>query len=125
MKVLIVDDSKGMRMIIRRTLRQAGYEQIEVVEASNGVEALELSKTIAPELILCDWNMPEMSGIELLAQLKLDGCPSRFGFVTSEATPEIRARALEGGALFLLTKPFTADSFQEALGPLFDYVGKR
>ncbi len=118
MKVLIVDDSRAMRMIVRRTLRQAGFDDLEIVEASTGLEALQCVEAGEPDLILCDWNMPEMSGIELLRRLRQDGWETKFGFVTSEATPDVRALAMEEGALFLLTKPFTPDSFEETLGPL-------
>ena len=115
MRVLIVDDSKAMRMIVRRTLRQAGFEGLSEMEASNGKEALSLLETNEPDLVLCDWNMPEMSGIELLRELKGRGHRVKFGFVTSESTPEMRATALEAGAQFLITKPFTAEKFQETL----------
>lgn len=115
MQILIVDDSKAMRMIIRRTLRQAGFENWSAVEAGNGIEALQVVKKAAPDLILCDWNMPEMSGLDLLRELKGGGFRVRFGFVTSESTPEMRQTAMEAGALFLLTKPFTPEKFQETL----------
>ena len=119
MNVLIVDDSKGMRMIVRRTLRQAGYEQFVVTEAENGAEALKAATAAPPALILCDWNMPEMSGLELLRKLKSAGHKAPFGFVTSESTEEMRETALQAGAAFLVTKPFTAESFRTALRPLF------
>lgn len=119
MNVLIVDDSKGMRMIVRRTLRQAGYEQFVVTEAESGLEAFNAATSTPPALILCDWNMPEMSGLELLQKLKNAGCKSMFGFVTSESTAEMRETALQAGAAFLVTKPFTPESFKTALKPLF------
>lgn len=118
MNVLIVDDSRAMRMIVRRTLRQAGYDHVEITEAANGVEALKAISQATPDLILSDWNMPEMMGIELLRKLKESKCPSPFGFVTSESTDEMRATAMAAGALFLITKPFTAESFKEALDPV-------
>jgi two-component system chemotaxis response regulator CheY len=119
MHVLIVDDSNAMRMIVRRTLRQAGYQPTTISEARNGIEALSFVRNSAPDLILCDWNMPEMSGLELLENLKRIGCPSKFGFVTSESTPEMLAVAMNAGALFLVTKPFTPDSFRTALAPVY------
>jgi two-component system chemotaxis response regulator CheY len=114
-KVLIVDDSKAMRMLVMRALRQAGLGQAEVREAENGRQALESIRTDAPDLVLSDWNMPEMSGIELLAALQAEGRKIRFGFVTSEGTDAMRLRALEQGALFLIAKPFTPEAFQRAL----------
>src|SRR3954462_13566707 len=110
MTVLIVDDSKAMRMIVRRALRQAGYGSLDIVEASNGAEALEIAKTGSPDLILGDWNMPVMSGIQCLNGLRESGCKAKFGFVTSESTPEMKAKAMGGGALFLIAKPFSSDS---------------
>jgi two-component system chemotaxis response regulator CheY len=118
MKILIVDDSKAMRMIVRRTLRQAGFDQHVVSEATNGKEALETVRQTKPDLILSDWNMPEMSGIELLEALNAEGVGVKFGFVTTERTPEMRMRASNAGASFHIVKPFTPDDFKEALRPL-------
>jgi two-component system chemotaxis response regulator CheY len=115
-KILIVDDSKAMRMIVTRTLRQAGYGDHEFVEAENGAEGLAMVASAGPDLVLSDWNMPEVSGIEFLQQLRAQGNGVRFGFVTSESTDAMRALAAEAGALFLIAKPFTADTFAEALG---------
>jgi two-component system chemotaxis response regulator CheY len=118
MKVLIVDDSKAMRMIVKRTLRQAGFEALDTAEAANGVEALQAIQSDPPDLVLSDWNMPEMSGIELLQQLRSDGNGIKFGFVTSEGTAEMRQVAGDAGALFLIAKPFTPETFQEKLSPV-------
>lgn len=115
MKVLIVDDSKAMRMIVKRTLRQAGFDQCETEEATNGKEALAAIESAIPDLILSDWNMPEMNGIQLLEELQKSGKQFKLGFVTSEGTPEMRQRAEDAGALFLIAKPFTAETFQQAL----------
>ncbi|GIV00953.1 MAG: response regulator [Actinomycetota bacterium] len=116
MRILVVDDSRAMRMIVIRSLRQAGYRDAEIVEASNGVEALEVIRSSPPDVVLSDWNMPDMSGIELLRSVNAEGIAVPFGFVTSESTPPMRKQALEEGALFLLAKPFTAEALEEALG---------
>jgi two-component system chemotaxis response regulator CheY len=118
MKLLIVDDSKAMRMIVLRTLRQAGYANLDVTEASDGAEAFGAIQKSTPDLVLSDWNMPKMSGIELLDKIKSGGIAVKFGFVTSEGTAEMRDRAAEGGALFLIAKPFTVDAFREHLDPI-------
>jgi two-component system chemotaxis response regulator CheY len=118
MKVLIVDDSRAMRLIVQRTLRQAGYEGLDVEEASNGKEAYDLIRNSPPDVVLCDWNMPEMNGIDLLEKLRNEGDKTRFGFVTSEGTAEMRGRAEGAGALFLIEKPFTVERFQQCLGPI-------
>ena len=118
MKILIVDDSKAMRMIVSRTLKQAGYSGHKTVEASNGVEALEKIEQESPDLVLSDWNMPEMKGIELLEKVRAAGNDVRFGFITSESSAETKEAAKAAGADFILTKPFTADSMQTVLDPI-------
>lgn len=118
MKVLVTDDSRVMRQIVKRTLRQAGYTNVEVCEAGNGLEALDAIASEAPDLVLSDWNMPEMNGIDLLTTLRARGRDVPFGFVTSEGSPEMRERAHNAGALFLIAKPFTPEAFREALEPV-------
>ena len=71
-----------------------------------------------PDVILSDWNMPEMNGIEFLQALRAAGNQVPFGFVTSEGSDAMRSQASESGALFLIAKPFTADMFAEALKPV-------
>ena len=118
MKLLIVEDSKAMRMIILRTIRQAGFSDIKTVEASSGVEALEKVASEKPDLILSDWNMPEMKGIDLLKRVRDTGNRVHFGFITSESSIETKKLAHDSGADFLVTKPFTPDSMQAALHPI-------
>jgi two-component system chemotaxis response regulator CheY len=120
MKILIVDDSKAMRIIVKRTLTSAGYGGYTIVEAANGKEALDQIKASKPDFVLSDWNMPEMSGIELLTALKADSITVPFGFVTSETTDEMRERAKSNGALFLLGKPFTPETMSEVLRPVLN-----
>jgi two-component system chemotaxis response regulator CheY len=115
MKILIVDDSTAMRKIVQRTIRQAGYNDHEFVEAINGRAALESIEGSAPDIILADWNMPEMSGMELLKALRSKGINIPFGFITSEGTEEMKQRAMAAGASFLISKPFTAEVMAEAL----------
>ncbi len=117
MKILIVDDSLAMRRIVRRTLRQAGYGDHDCVEAENGKVALDTMAAEKPDLVLCDWNMPEMNGIEFLQTLRGGGDATPFGFVTTEGTEDMRAQAKEAGAAFLLAKPFTADDMAHELRP--------
>lgn len=117
MKIMIVDDSKAMRMIIAKSLKLAGFGGHEVIEATNGVEAFEKIGSESPDLVLSDWNMPEMSGIELLEKVREAGHKVRFGFITSESSSETRAMAIEKGAEFLMTKPFSADQLESTLQP--------
>lgn len=118
MKVLVVDDSRVMRQIVIRTLRQAGFDDLDVVEAANGAEGLDTVSSEEPDLVLSDWNMPELTGIEFLTALRARGDDTPFGFVTSEGSPEMRERADAAGAEFLIAKPFDADTFEEMLSPL-------
>ena len=114
MKILIVDDSKAMRMIVMRTLRQAGIDAT-VTEAEDGQDGLEKARAGSYDLILSDWNMPRMLGIEFLQALRADGDRTRFGFVTSESNPDMSQMAVDAGASFMISKPFNATSFELAL----------
>jgi len=116
MRVLVADDSMVMRRIVVRTLRQAGFDVSDIVEASDGREAYETVMTEEPDLVLSDWNMPEMTGIESLRAIRAAGSKVLFGFVTSEGSEEMRAEAAAAGAAFLIAKPFTADTFRDVLG---------
>ena len=116
MKILIVDDSRAMRRIIQRTLRQAGFKGHDIVEAENGKEALKLVGSESPDLILSDWHMPEMNGLEFKQALNGLENDTPFGFITSESTVEMRTLAADAGADFLLAKPFTSVDMEQALG---------
>jgi len=115
MRILVVDDSKAMRTVVMRAVKGAGYADLSLDEAANGAEALAAVRASAPDLVLTDWNMPEMSGIEFLEALRAEGSAVRVAFVTSEQNPSLLERAHKAGALFVLAKPFTADVLQAAL----------
>ena len=118
MDILLVDDSKTMRGIVQRAIRQAGFRGLSVGEAENGVQGLEKLRTEKPKLVLSDWNMPEMSGIEFLVQVRASENKVPFGFITSEASATIKQLAMDSGANFLITKPFSPEDVQEALTPI-------
>lgn len=118
MKILIADDSRVMRQIVTRTLRQAGFDGHELVEAADGKEALNKATDEKPDLVISDWNMPEMTGVEVLRSLRASGNDVKFGFVTSECTPEMQQQAEAAGALFFIIKPFTAERFDEVFSPI-------
>jgi two-component system chemotaxis response regulator CheY len=118
MKILVADDSRVMRQIVVRALRQAGYGHCDVVEAVDGKDALSKVREENPDLVLSDWNMPEMTGIDLLATLRSAGDGRPFGFVTSEGSEPMRDTAERAGALFLIAKPFTSEAFRAALEPV-------
>ncbi|WP_181313159.1 response regulator [Nocardioides campestrisoli] len=115
MRILVADDSRVMRQIVIRTLRQAGFAGHEVVEAENGRQAVDLVARERLDLVLSDWNMPEMSGLDALSLIRASGSTIPFGFVTSEGTEDMRARATAAGAQFLIAKPFTAEVFASQL----------
>src|SRR3712207_1259123 len=114
-KILVADDSRVMRQIVIRTLRQAGYDDHEIVEAEDGRDAYDKVQSEHPDLVLSDWNMPNMTGIECLQALRSSGSGVPFGFVTSEGSAEMRDRASAAGALFLIAKPFNEETFKDAL----------
>jgi len=112
MQAIVVDDSRAMRMLMGRLLKDIGFE---VAEAGDGSEALDsLRERLAGnpvQLALVDWNMPEMSGIELVEAVRSD--PSfaglRIVMVTTETELSQVSRALDAGADEYLMKPFTRD----------------
>ena len=115
-KALVVDDSKTIRIILSRILRELGYE---VCEAGNGKEALKVMETekAAVNLVLADWNMPEMNGLELLKQLRQDPALASLKviMVTTETELDHMVSALEAGANEYVMKPFTKDILREKL----------
>ena len=117
MNILIVDDSKAMRGIVTRAVKAAGLADATFQEASNGREALAAIHAAKPDLVLTDWNMPEMSGFELIQALRSEGSGVKVGLVTSESDPTLRQQAFEAGALFVIQKPFTPDAVKAALQP--------
>ena len=120
MNILIVDSSAAMRMMIIRTLRQAGFGGHDIEQASDGVEALDSIRRVACDLVLADWNMPNMTGLELLRALRHEGNQVTFGFITTDATPPMRAKAEEAGAKFMISKPITVDTFEKTLGGIIN-----
>lgn len=115
MKILVVDDSKVMRRLVMRAIRQAGHGDAEVFEAENGAEAVAISKAESPDCVLADWNMPIMTGIEMLREMRATGDEVTVGFITSESSSEVKSEAFDAGASFLLSKPFQADDLEACL----------
>lgn len=113
---LVVDDSRTIRMILRKVLAEIGYE---VCEASNGREALQVmeAKRNAVDLVLADWNMPEMNGLDLLKELRLNPelASLKVVMVTTEAELSHMESAMAAGANEYVMKPFTKDILKEKL----------
>jgi two-component system chemotaxis response regulator CheY len=123
MRALVIDDSQTIRMIIGHILQELG---IEVIEAGNGLEALEqLQKHESIELLLVDWNMPEMDGLELVRRIRSQRAydAARIMMVTTETQSEQVTRALDAGANEYLMKPFTKDVLVAKLN-LMDVLGE-
>ena len=115
-KALVVDDSRAMRMILSRNLKELGFE---VREAGNGIEALDVmeAESNGVSLVLADWNMPEMNGLDLLKRLRQNPELSSLVIVmvTTETDLDQMAAALEAGANEYVMKPFTKDILVEKL----------
>jgi two-component system chemotaxis response regulator CheY len=119
MRALIVDDSRAMRMILGKILRELGFQ---IVEAAHGREALVKLREmpVAPDVMLVDWNMPEMNGFDFLSAVRADSAWDgvRIMMVTTEADLSNVSKALGAGADEYMMKPFTRESVVEKLSML-------
>ncbi len=117
-KVLIIDDFSTMRKVIRNLLKQLGYENI--VEAEDGVAALEALRSQKIDFIISDWNMPNMTGFELLKQVRGDDALAKTPFlmVTAESLKENVVEAVKAGVDNYIVKPFTADVLSEKIAEI-------
>lgn len=115
-KALVVDDSRAVRTILVRALVQIGFE---VQEAANGKEALDAIEagSSGVKLVLADWNMPEMNGLDLLKRLRQNPALSSLAvvMVTTETDLDRIAEALDAGANEYVMKPFTQEVLTEKL----------
>ena len=112
MKVLVVDDMSTMRRIVKNVLKQIGYS--DFAEAENGKDALDKLQAQKFDLVVSDWNMPEMSGIDLLRAIRADPELKHLPvlMVTAEAQKENIIEAVQAGVSNYVVKPFTADALQ-------------
>jgi CheY-like chemotaxis protein len=107
LKFLVVDDSRAIQAIIRRAILKCGYEPVEVRTALDGEQALDVIEAFVPDLVITDWHMPKVSGLEMVQALRQMGHKHvRVGFVTTERTPALLDQAISNGAMFILHKPF-------------------
>jgi two-component system chemotaxis response regulator CheY len=118
MRALIVDDSRAIRGIIGKMLREFGFE---IVEAAHGIEAMQrLKETGMVDIMLVDWNMPEMNGYDFLCRVRAEPAYRDIPLmmVTSETEMSQMAKALEAGANEYVMKPFTKDVIADKLSLL-------
>jgi two-component system, chemotaxis family, chemotaxis protein CheY len=118
MNILVVDDSATMRMIVIKSLRQAGFDSATVIEASGAKEALTKIAAGGIDIVLSDVNMPDITGIELVKVIKAKLRTLPVVMVTTESSPEMKETMLQAGANGIITKPFPPEELQKVLGPL-------
>lgn len=123
-KVLVVDDILSMRHIVKRALLEIGFNDIH--DAHNGEEGLEKLRTGGFGLLLLDWNMPVMSGIDMLRTIRADAALRSLPvlMITAEAQAEQIMEAVRAGVSGYLVKPFSTQSLQEKLEKIFQKTPK-
>jgi two-component system chemotaxis response regulator CheY len=119
MKIMVVDDMSTMRRIVKNVLKQLGFTNIE--EAENGKDAFEKIKQGGFGFVVSDWNMPVMTGIELLRAIRADEALKALPvlLVTAEAQKENIIEAVQAGVSNYIVKPFTAEQIQEKINKIF------
>jgi two-component system chemotaxis response regulator CheY len=113
MKVLVVDDSSMIRRLIKNSLATAGVQ--DIIEAANGQEAVDSTKEQQPDLILMDWNMPKVTGLEAVQAIRASGNQVPIVMVTTEAEKSRVVEAIKAGINDYLVKPFTAEQLVQRL----------
>jgi two-component system chemotaxis response regulator CheY len=114
-RILVVDDFATMRRIVKNVLRQIGYENI--VEADDGATALPILKSEDIDFVIADWNMPTMTGLDLLKAVRGDDAlkDTPFLMVTAEAQKDNIIEAIQAGVNEYVVKPFTPDTLREKI----------
>lgn len=120
MKFLVVDDFSTMRRIVRNLLKELGFNNAD--EAEDGVAALQKLRNGPFDFVVSDWNMPNMTGLELLKQIRADANLKHLPvlMVTAEAKKENIIEAAQAGASGYVVKPFTAATLEEKLNKIFE-----
>ena len=124
MKFLVVDDFSTMRRIVRNLLKELGFTNVD--EAEDGVIALQKLKSAEFDFVVSDWNMPNMTGIELLKAVRADAQLKHLPFmmITAEAKRENIIEAAMAGASGYIVKPFTAATLEEKMAKIFQNMNK-
>lgn len=123
MKFLVVDDFSTMRRIVRNLLKELGYTNVD--EAEDGSVALQKLKGGDFKFVITDWNMPVMTGIELLRAVRADATLKHLPvlMITAEAKKENIIEAAQSGASGYIVKPFTAATLEEKMNKIFEKYG--
>ncbi|MCK5312758.1 MAG: response regulator [Desulfobacteraceae bacterium] len=114
-KVLVVDDFATMRRILKNILKQLGFKNL--VEADDGTTAWDILEEQKIDLVLADWNMPKMTGLELLKKVRASENYAKVPFlmVTAEAQKQNVIEAVQAGVSNYVVKPFTAEAISDKL----------
>ncbi len=124
MKFLVVDDFSTMRRIVRNLLKELGFTNVD--EAEDGIAALAKLRSSSFDFVVSDWNMPNMTGLDLLKEIRSDANLKHLPvlMVTAEAKKENIVSAAQAGASGYVVKPFTAATLEEKLNKIFHANGK-
>jgi two-component system chemotaxis response regulator CheY len=119
MKILVVDDMSTMRRIVKNIMKQLGFANVE--EAENGQDALDKLRAEPFGFVISDWNMPVMTGIDLLRAIRADDKLKALPvlMVTAEAQKENLLEAIQAGVSNYIVKPFSAEVVQEKMNKIF------
>lgn len=125
MKFLVVDDFSTMRRIVRNLLKELGFTNVD--EAEDGVAALQKLQAGGIEFVVTDWNMPNMTGLELLQAIRANAQYKHLPvlMITAEAKKENIIAAAQAGASGYIVKPFTAATLSEKLTKIFEKMEKK
>lgn len=115
-KVLVVDDSETIRQQVRQALAPAGYDILEAVDGLDGLTKIRTSTDLT--LVLCDVNMPQMSGLEMISEVHKEGRKTPIIMLTSEGQPSLIRRARESGAKGWIVKPFKVELLLAAVNKI-------
>lgn len=120
-KVMVVDDSFVMRQIIKNNLKQLGFDLANMLDAEDGEEALQKINESGVDLVISDWNMPKMTGIEFLKAVRSNEAFKELPFlmVTSEADKKKIMEAVQEGVNQYIVKPFNANQLEEKIRDIF------